>query len=86
MTWRELIHMITDITKQISDDSQFNEDHVAELCSTYRNYILKQQYSTNKKTIAEANYQIVQIPLEVFKTYYQIGELKNLNEIMCSIL
>lgn len=64
MTWRELVYMIVDITKQISDDSNFNEDHIITLCSTYRNYILNQQYLTNKKTIAETNYQIIQIPLE----------------------
>lgn len=64
MTWRELVYIIIDITKQISDDSQFNEDHIIFLCSKYRNYILNQQYLTNKKTIAEADYQIVNIPLE----------------------
>ena len=66
MTWRELVYMITDITKQISDDSQFNEDHIIFLCSKYRNYILNQQYLTNKKTIAETNYQIVNIPLQPY--------------------
>lgn len=68
MTWRELVYMILDFTKQISDDSQFNEDHVMFLCSKYRNYILNQQYLTNKKTISEADYQIVQIPLILVET------------------
>ena len=63
MTWRELVYMITDITKQLSDDSNFNEDHIIMLCSKYRNYILNQQYLTHKKTIADADYQIVKIPL-----------------------
>lgn len=66
MTWRELVYMITDITKQISDDSQFNEDHIIFLCGKYRNYILNQQYLTHKKTISEADYQIVTIPLEPY--------------------
>lgn len=64
MTWRELIYMIVDITKQISDDSQFNEDHIKMLCGKYRNYILNSQYSTHKKSISDANYQIVKINLE----------------------
>ena len=64
MTWRELVNMIMDITKQVSDDSQFNEDHIIDLCSWYRNYILNQQYLTNKKTIAEANYQTICVTLE----------------------
>ena len=63
MTWRELVYMITDITKQLSDDSNFNEDHIIMLCSKYRNYILNQQYLSHKKTVADADYQIVQIPL-----------------------
>ena len=67
MTWRELVYMITDITKQISDDSNFNEDHIAFLCSKYRNYILNQQYLTNKKTINEADYQTICITLEPFE-------------------
>ena len=68
MTWRELIYMIVDITKQISDDSQFNEDHIKFLCGKYRNYILNQQYLTHKKTIAETDYQIVNIPLQLVET------------------
>ena len=67
MTWRELVDMITDITKQISDDSNFNEDHIIFLCGKYRNYILNQQYLSHKKTVAEANYQIVNIPLEPYQ-------------------
>lgn len=63
MTWRELIYMIVDITKQISDDSQFNEDHIKTLCSKYRNYILNSQYSTHKKSMSEANYQTIRINL-----------------------
>lgn len=66
MTWRELVYMITDITKQLSDDSNFNEDHIIKLCSMYRNYILNQQYLSHKKTIAEMDYQTVQIPLEPY--------------------
>lgn len=64
MTWREIIYMIEDITKQISDDSNFNEEHIAFLCSKYRNTILNQQYLTGKKTINEADYQLVCITLE----------------------
>lgn len=64
MTWRELVYMIVDITKQISDDSQFNEDHIIFLCSKYRNYILNQQYLTGKKTINETNYQTICIDVE----------------------
>ena len=64
MTWREIIYMIEDITKQISDDSNFNEEHIAFLCSNYRNTIINQQYLTGKKTINEANYQLICLSLK----------------------
>ena len=63
MTWRELIYMIVDITKQISDDSNFNEDHIKFLCGKYRNYILNSQYSNHKKSMSDANYQTIKIEL-----------------------
>jgi len=68
MTWREIIYMIEDITKQISDDSNFNEEHIAFLCSKYRNTILNQQYLTGKKTINDANYQLICLNLELQDT------------------
>ena len=64
MTWREIIYMIEDITKQISDDSNFNEEHIAFLCGKYRNTILNQQYLTGKKTINDNDYQLICVTLE----------------------
>ena len=64
MTWREIIYIIEDITKQISDDSNFNEEHIAFLCSKYRNTILNQQYLTGKKTINDNDYQLICVTLE----------------------
>lgn len=63
MTWREIIYIVEDITKQFSDDSNFNEEHIAFLCSKYRNTILNQQYLTGKKTINDANYQLICLTL-----------------------
>lgn len=64
MTWRELIYMVVDMTKQISDDSQFNEDHIKMLCSKYRNYILNSQYINRKHAIPDADYQMICVDLE----------------------
>lgn len=64
MTWGELINMIMDITKQISDDSIFNEDHIKFLCGKYRNYLLNQQYLSGRKKINDANYQTICIELQ----------------------
>lgn len=56
--------MIVDITKQISDDSQFNEDHIKTLCGEYRNYILNSQYSQRKYDVSDADYQLICVDLE----------------------
>lgn len=41
MTWRELIYMINDELKLDSDDSSFNEEHIAFLAGKYRAFLLK---------------------------------------------
>ena len=45
MTWRELVYMINDELKLDSDDSSFNEEHIAFLAGKYRALILEQKYS-----------------------------------------
>lgn len=64
MTWREIIYIITDLTKTMSDDNQFNEDHIKFLCGKYRNYIINSQYGSEKKHIPDTNYQTFKIDLE----------------------
>ena len=44
MTWREAVYMVLDELKLMSDDSNFNEDHIIFLLSKYRSFILKQTY------------------------------------------
>lgn len=64
MKWRDLIYMILDELKGISDDFMFNEDHIAFLCGKYRAFLLKQRYYSDvKKAIAESNYQTVCLDL-----------------------
>ena len=38
MTFRELVYIITDLSKTISDDSNFNQDHILFLACKYREY------------------------------------------------
>lgn len=64
MTWREIVYMISDELKLDSDDSSFNEDHVAFLADKYRAFVLKQRYSDIKKSIPESNYQTLCLELE----------------------
>lgn len=64
MKYNEIVHMILDELKGTSDDSSFNEDHIAFLCGKYRAFLLKQRYYSDiKKAIAESNYQTVCLDL-----------------------
>ena len=64
MTWREIIYMVLDELKGMSDDFTFTEDHIAFLLGKYRSFILKQRYYTDiKKAISESNYQTICLDL-----------------------
>lgn len=64
MTWREVIYMVMDELKLMSDDASFTEDHIAFLLGKYRSFILKQRYYTDiKKAISESNYQTICLDL-----------------------
>lgn len=64
MTWKEIVYMINDELKLASDDSSFNEDHIAFLVGKYRAFVLKQKYSDIKKNVPESNYQTICLDLE----------------------
>jgi hypothetical protein len=66
-TYREIVHLVLDELKVLSDDSYFTEEHVIFLSSKYRGLLLKQQYKDVKKEIPESNYQtlcldLIQVP------------------------
>lgn len=64
MTWKELVYMVLDELKGMSDDFTFTEDHLAFLCGKYRSLLLKQRYYADiKKTISESNYQTICLDL-----------------------
>lgn len=64
MTWREVIYMVLDELKGMSDDFTFTEDHIAFLLGKYRSFLLKQRYYTDiKKAISESNYQTICLDL-----------------------
>ena len=64
MTWREVIYMVLDELKGMSDDFTFTESHVAFLLGKYRSFLLKQRYYTDiKKAISESNYQTICLDL-----------------------
>ena len=61
--YSELVYMVLDEVKGMSDDFNFTEDHVVFLLDKYRAFILKQRYSDIKKQIPESNYQTICVDL-----------------------
>ena len=68
MTYSELVYMILDELKLLSDDSYFNEDHIIFLADKYRVFLLKQRYSDIKKQIPDSNLQTICLDLEGVNT------------------
>lgn len=63
-TYREIVSIVLDELKLISDDSHFTEEHVLFLADKYRSFLLKQRYSDIKKEIPESNYQTICIDVQ----------------------
>lgn len=62
-TFRQLVYMVLDEVKGISDDFTFTEEHVIFLLGKYRNLYLQQAYAQNPN-INEANYQTICIDIQ----------------------
>lgn len=63
-TYKEVVYMILDELKLVSDDAAFTQEHVIWLASKYRSMLLKQHYKDIKKDIPESNYQTICLDLE----------------------
>jgi hypothetical protein len=55
MTYREIIYMVNDLCKQLSDDTMLNEDHILFLLNKYRGTLLY-QYTKQKMLVPHENY------------------------------
>lgn len=62
-TYRQIVYMILDQLKLISDDATYTEEHTLFLAKEYRGLLLKQRYSDIKKQIPESNYQTICLDL-----------------------
>jgi hypothetical protein len=62
-TYKELVYMVLDELKLISDDATFTEEHIIFLLNNYRTFILKQRYDDIRKQIPESNYQTICLDL-----------------------
>ena len=67
-TYRELVYMILDEVKLLSDDSYYTEDHVIYLINKYRAQLLEKKYAQQKDNIPESNYQTITLNLELITT------------------
>ena len=63
-TLREMVYMVIDQLKNLSDDSYYTEEHIIYLLNKYRALLLKQRYSDVKRQVPESNYQTICIDLE----------------------
>lgn len=63
-TYRQLVYLVLDELKLMSDDSSFTEDHIIFLLNKYRTFLLKQRYSDVRKEIPLSNYQTLCLSLE----------------------
>lgn len=66
----ELVYMVTDLVKTMSDDCTVNENHIMYLLDIYRAFLLKQRYEKDpKRVIPDSNYQTITVTMK--KETYQ---------------
>lgn len=61
--YKELVYMVLDSVKIVSDDSIINEDHVIFLLNKYRAFLIKQKYENAKNEIPQSMYQTLCLTL-----------------------
>lgn len=69
--YSELVFLVNDLLKLVSDDSTFTEDHIIYMLDTTRSYLLKQKYEKDARNpVSEANYQTIKAELEAVTGMY----------------
>ena len=63
-TYRDVVYMILDELKLVSDDAVFTQEHVMWLAGKYRSMLLKQHYKDIKKDIPDSNFQTICLDLK----------------------
>ena len=64
MKIKELVYMVLDEIKGLSDDFTYTEDHVIFLLNKYRTSLLKQKYKDDKETMHSSNFQTISLTLK----------------------
>ena len=74
----ELVYMVVDLVKLMSDDSTINENHVLYLLKMYRAFLLKQRYEKDpRKHIPESNYQTEKVSFIDFNYSHLVDVCSN---------
>lgn len=83
MTYRELVYMVADELKLISDDTYYTEEHIMFLLKRFRAYLLYQKYMQEKvfKALADNNEQDICLELEPVNNLCQDPMLKSTKKI-----
>lgn len=63
MKIKELVYMVLDEIKGLSDDFTYTEDHVIFLLNKYRTSLLKQKYKDDKGSMHSSNFQTMSLAL-----------------------
>lgn len=61
--YSELVYMVLDEVKGMSDDFTYTEDHIIFLLHKYRSFLLKQKYDDVKRQSPDNNYQTLELSL-----------------------
>lgn len=64
MKIKELVYMVLDEIKGLSDDFTYTEDHVIFLLNKYRTSLLKQKYKDDKGAMHSSNFQTMFLTLK----------------------
>lgn len=64
MKIKELVYMVLDEIKGLSDDFTYTEDHVIFLLNKYRTSLLKQKYKDDKGVMHSSNFQTMLLTLK----------------------
>lgn len=74
MTFREIVYIILDEARLITDDITLNEEHALFLASKVRASLLSQKYKTVKLEVPDSNYQELCVGLEEVYSPLLCGE------------
>lgn len=89
MKIKELVYMVLDEIKGLSDDFTYTEDHVIFLLNKYRTSLLKQKYKDDKSTMHSSNFQTLSLTLKDSlqnKDYILERQYKQSEEIVPELL